>query len=206
METTLASRTPIRCKALDLAFIKYNKAHLCYVESDLYTDRRKREVGMSHMSIVRALGYLWQFKTFRYSCFHVPVGFLNYGVAYTLFALYEVDKYSAINTGHLVHVFFGLFYDRTVTFRKVVEDRFWTWVRYWVVEGFSYISIILVVYLLIDVYIISLCGIQVFGYDQCGYEEYWVRCVPAMLVATAISFFGHKYWTFAKANNRIKLA
>jgi putative flippase GtrA len=153
---------------------------------------------------LRSWGYLWRFSFFRWSCFHGPVGAANYGVAFVLFWLYGVDKYIATTIGHAIHVFFGFFYDRAITFQKAVGDRFWTWIRYWITESLSYLAILVVIYVLITMIEFSLCGFVVFELDLCGLETAVavVRAGPAMIVASLISFFGHKRWTFVQTNSR----
>jgi len=159
---------------------------------------------MIRIRLVRSWNFLWRFSFFRWSCFHGPVGLTNYGVAFVLFWLYEVDKYTATTAGHVIHVFFGFFYDRAITFQKVVEARFWTWVRYWLVELLSYLSILLILFVLITVLEFNLCGFSLSGFDLCGQETAVtvVRVGPAMVAASLIAFFGHKHWTFTQTNSR----
>jgi putative flippase GtrA len=153
---------------------------------------------------LRSWGYLWRFSFFRWSCSHGPVGVANYSVAFVLFWLYGVDKYIATIIGHATYVFFGFFYNRAVAFQKVLGGRFWTWIRYWITESLSYLSILVVIYILITVIEFSLCGFVVFKLDLCGPETVVavVRAGPAMIVASLISSFGHKRWIFVQANSR----
>jgi len=152
---------------------------------------------------LRSWEYLWRFSLFRWSCFHGPVGLTNYSLAFVLFWLYGVDKYIATSCGHAVHVFCGYFYDRSITFRKVTTDRFRTWIRYWVTESLSYLSILMVMYAFITLLRFNLCGFDLLEFDLCGPKTAAsvIRIGPAMVVASLISFFGHKHWTFAKANS-----
>ena len=66
---------------------------------------------------LRVWDFLWRYSFFRFGAFHVPVGLLNYTVAFMLFWYYGADKYVAIMTGHFIHVAIGFFYDRDVTFQ-----------------------------------------------------------------------------------------
>ncbi len=125
----------------------------------------------------------WQYKLVRYAAFHIPVGVLNYGIAFSLYVLTGVDILIASTAGHCVHVYFGYFHDKDVTFRKPGVDPKKAKIKYWVIEVFSYGSILLTVYV---------------AYHINGINEYLARGVYAMAVGTAICLAGHQFWSFGK--------
>ena len=146
---------------------------------------------------------LWHYSFFRFCTFHVPVGALNYAVAFTLFWYYGVDKYTAITAGHFIHVACGFFYNRDVTFRAHKKRGKRALCVYWFNEGLSYGSITLTVYLLVDHYALHLVLAE-----QLVWPEEWaiaaVRAVPAMIIGTIITYGLNKIWTFKETNSHPK--
>jgi len=138
---------------------------------------------------------LWHYSFFRFGTFHVPVGALNYTVAFLLFWYAGVDKYTAITVGHFVHVAIGFFYDRDVTFKAVENRGKKALLIYWFNEALSYMSILLTIYLLVDLYEVHLLLVE-----YKAWPEEWaiaaVRAVPAMIIGTVITYGLNKIWTF----------
>jgi putative flippase GtrA len=126
---------------------------------------------------------LWQYKLVRYAAFHVPVGLLNYSMAFSLYWVFGINMYLATTIGHGVHVYFGYFHDRDVTYRKPGVNPKDAKVRYWVIEIFSYSSIVVTYYVTHDVW---------------GVNEFMARGVYAMIVATSICLLAHQFWSFGK--------
>ena len=124
---------------------------------------------------------LWQSSYFRWATFHGTVGILNYGIAFVLYAVYGVDKYIATTVGHMVHVYFGYFYDRDVSFQVGKAVRRYAFIRYWTIEAISFSSIILTIVVMVD-----LLGLSV----------YLARFVVAMIVSSVISYGLNYFWTF----------
>lgn len=148
---------------------------------------------------------LWHYSFFRFGSFHVPVGALNYAVAFFLFWYCGVDKYTAITAGHFIHVAFGFFYDRDVTFRAHTKRGKRALFTYWFNEGISYGSITLTVYLLVDHYALHLVLAE-----YLVWAEEWaiaaVRAVPAMIIGTTITYGLNKAWTFNETCTQPKLS
>lgn len=124
---------------------------------------------------------LWHMPYVRWAAFHGTVGLLNYGTALLLFVVYGFDKYTSTTVGHVVHVFFGFFYDRDVTFRATKRAR--AWVKYWLIEAVSFASIILTIWVMVDLL---------------SYNWFVARFLFAMVISSVISYGLNKWLTFER--------
>lgn len=127
--------------------------------------------------------YLWRYWLVRYSAFHGPVGALNFSTAGMLYWMLGFDPYTSSTAGHVIHVYFGYFHDKDVTFRKPGVDPVKARIKYWILEAISYVSILLTFKIAHETY---------------GVHENFARGVYAMGVGTAICLVGHRYWSFDK--------
>lgn len=89
--------------------------------------------------------------------------------------------YLATTIGHGIHVYFGYFHDRDVTYRKPGVNPKKANIRYWVIEVFSYSSIISIYYV---------------THDVLGVNEFVARGVYSMVAATSICLLAHQFWSF----------
>jgi len=145
--------------------------------------------------------YLWRFRFFRWGAFHGPAGALNYTVAFVLFATLGVDMYIATLIGHYVHVALGFLYDRDVTFRAIEKRGIKELFIYFLNDFISLGSILLTMYLLVDVLAAHLLLIEYYSWSA-DRAVAVMRAGPAMLIGTALSYSLNKKWTFNEQDSQ----
>lgn len=154
--------------------------------------------------ISRVWNHLWRFKFFRFGVFHVPAGTLNYLVAFLLYWYYGIDKYVATITGHVIHVTLGFFYDRDVTFRAQEKRGLKAWMKYWINDVVSLCSILLTIYVVVDLWAIHLIAAQYLLWSE-EKMVVLIRAVPAMIIGTSLTYTLNKFWTFNETSQQSKL-
>jgi|GEM_PF-2437284 len=143
----------------------------------------------------RVWGFLWRYSFFRFICFHGPAGALNYGIAFSLFWYFDFNMYAATIVGHIVHVCIAFFYDRDITYRAKEKRGLQAFGQYWLNDLVSFCSILLTLYVLIDLYSVHLVLAERFAIDN-KQAIVLVRAGPAMLVGTLLAYGLNKIWTF----------
>lgn len=125
---------------------------------------------------------LWQkYSIARYTLVHCLLGIINFGLAAMLYGIIGLNHHLASLIGHFVHITIGFFIDRNVSFRSLETTVQYGAPRYWIIELISYCSIVVTMYVLVDV-------------GQMN--PYFVRRVIAMLIASAFSYGLNRIWTF----------
>lgn len=125
---------------------------------------------------------LWRsFKFARYSSIHLPLGGLNYTVAFVLFSVYGVNHHLATAAGHFLHTGLGFFLDRDVIFQSPHTTVAQGVPRYLLIDVLVYGSIMLSMYTMVD---------------WLNFGEYKSRALIAMPIGTLLHYFLNKHWTF----------
>jgi putative flippase GtrA len=127
---------------------------------------------------------IWKYSAVRYTTVHTAIGILNFSIAAGLYGVLGVNHHLASLTGHIVHVGVGFFIDRSISFQSPTTLVRYGMPRYWIIECVSYLSIVVTMYIMIDVW---------------GMNPYFSRGIVAMGIASAISYGLNRVWTFQKA-------
>ncbi len=130
---------------------------------------------------LRLITSCWRHDLVRYTIVHSTLGVINFGLAALLFTWYGLNHHVASLIGHGVHVGVGFFVDRRISFRSPDTSIRYGIPRYWIIEGLSYVSIVLTMFIMIDIW---------------NANPYISRGVVAMGVASLISYSLNRLWTF----------
>lgn len=126
---------------------------------------------------------LWNnFSLVRYGGVNIPLGILNFTVAFGLIYSGLVNHHVAIAIGHFLHVSIGFFLDRSVSFRSPETTIARGVPLYAMNEVLTYSMILGAAYLTMDIW---------------NFNPYFARIVFVTPLSTLVAFKLNKHLTFS---------